>query len=486
MIRFDRDRYHAEGELIMDLTIFIKAQDNAPGGYEDALSGVKNGLWQHDGIRYIFPVLRIPSLVTDSEGVLYSFEDHEEARAYIMEPTLGMRLIEICYALLRQGGEITVLMPSEADREHLWSCMTLFYCVMPRYTVFKEVINKFFSGELHRLTSEIIKKKQGQIMRCVIASVGDTEYTAFVEPEEHTLKVFRNTEPILTAQPRAALISAGYNGRQLVYTVEGGGGIYVSDLEMTSVNRISCPCKNIIVVKLLTGSDRLALLLCNTEYEVWDYIAGELVYKTDELHLHTVCDLIISADGSGRAAGFNRDHSDEETVFTLAELFRADLTGQTLRPVSTVKFSMYENFYGSFAVYDSSTNGSHIPVFHFRKDENRAKAVTENYLLYVPVSGSHTLMISDAAGKLFRVMRFPEELDSVNSCFCYNEETDIVTVANKGVVRRFCADTADTEKIDLVNATYVDHNYYRQPGLQESIEKLMDELFRESPGRETE
>lgn len=124
------------------------------GSYEEALAemrrGRKNGHWMW----YIFP--QVSGLGMSATSLYYGIRGLEEAQAYMADPLLGERLLEISNALL----DIKTDDPREVfwypDDLKLRSCMTLFAAAAPEHEVFKKVLDKFFGGEADGMTLDIL------------------------------------------------------------------------------------------------------------------------------------------------------------------------------------------------------------------------------------------------------------------------------------------------------------------------------------------
>ena len=124
-----------------DLSRFHKAQK---GTYETALAEIRAGRKRSHWIWYIFP--QIQGLGYSSTAQYYAIEDLNEAKAYLADPVLRERLLEISNALLA----LDSCDPSEVmgypDDLKLRSSMTLFSLVDPECTVFRDVLEKFYDG----------------------------------------------------------------------------------------------------------------------------------------------------------------------------------------------------------------------------------------------------------------------------------------------------------------------------------------------------
>ena len=128
--------------MAYDLSRFHKAQQ---GSYETALAEIRSGRKRSQWIWYIFP--QIQGLGFSSTAQYYAIENLEEAKAYLADPVLRERLLEISNALLA----LDSCDPSEVmgypDDLKLRSSMTLFSLAEPECTVFRDVLDKFYNGQ---------------------------------------------------------------------------------------------------------------------------------------------------------------------------------------------------------------------------------------------------------------------------------------------------------------------------------------------------
>ena len=101
---------------------------------------------------FIFPQIR--GLGHSQMAVKFGIASREEAEAYLKHPILGPRLRE-CSRLVTQvdGRSIHEILGSPDDMKFK-SSMTLFATVAPEEHVFQEALQKYFGGELDRLTLE--------------------------------------------------------------------------------------------------------------------------------------------------------------------------------------------------------------------------------------------------------------------------------------------------------------------------------------------
>lgn len=134
-----------------DLSRFINAQVSS---YETALAEVKNGLKVSHWMWYIFP--QISGLGHSSTARYYAIKDLGEARAYMADPVLGPRLIEISSELLKLKTNSASGVFGPIDDLKLRSCMTLFKEASPECDVFSKVLDKFYRGSADSMTLSII------------------------------------------------------------------------------------------------------------------------------------------------------------------------------------------------------------------------------------------------------------------------------------------------------------------------------------------
>ncbi len=124
--------------------------------YAQALSEIRAGRKRSHWIWYIFPQIR--GLGYSSTSQYYAIRNLDEARAYLADPLLRARLLEISEALLAlpcsDPGEVM----GYPDDLKLKSSMTLFELAEPDCPVFPAVLEKFFGGERDRRTVALAGK----------------------------------------------------------------------------------------------------------------------------------------------------------------------------------------------------------------------------------------------------------------------------------------------------------------------------------------
>ncbi len=137
-----------------DLSRFHRAQAR---DYDRALSEIRAGCKRSHWIWYIFP--QIQGLGYSSTAQFYAIEDLGEAKAYLADPVLRERLLEISGALLGLESSDPSAVMGYPDDLKLRSSMTLFSLAEPENPVFPAVLRKFFHGERDERTVAIAERK---------------------------------------------------------------------------------------------------------------------------------------------------------------------------------------------------------------------------------------------------------------------------------------------------------------------------------------
>lgn len=137
---------------INSLNRFIDAQNYM---YETALTEIKNGMKMSHWIWFIFPQLR--GLGRSDMAYKYGINGIEEAKEYLAHPVLSARLTEISEALLVHKNKDIEYIMGGIDAMKLRSSMTLFALVSEENSVFHQVLECFYNGEMDEYTIKLIK-----------------------------------------------------------------------------------------------------------------------------------------------------------------------------------------------------------------------------------------------------------------------------------------------------------------------------------------
>jgi uncharacterized protein (DUF1810 family) len=135
----------------MGLERFKEAQEkDYKTAFDEVSDGRKRGHWMW----YIFP--QIAGLGMTETSRFYAIKSIEEATDYLTDETLGVRLIDICKALLKLGTNDPHQIFSTPDDLKLRSSMTLFDAVPATFPVFGQVLEKFYRGQRDERTLQLL------------------------------------------------------------------------------------------------------------------------------------------------------------------------------------------------------------------------------------------------------------------------------------------------------------------------------------------
>ena len=104
---------------------------------------------------YIFP--QIDGLAFSSTSRKYAIKSLAEARAYLLHPILGPRLLECARAVVDLEGKTIAAILGSPDDLKLRSCATLFAVVSPTNSVFDQILEKYYGGERDDKTLSLLK-----------------------------------------------------------------------------------------------------------------------------------------------------------------------------------------------------------------------------------------------------------------------------------------------------------------------------------------
>lgn len=122
--------------------------------YEIALLELKEGYKRSHWMWYLFPQLK--GLGESSISNYYGLENIEEAKEFLNNDYLKERLLKLCRQLLYLDDDIENIF-GYPDNLKLKSSMTIFSLADPNEKIFKDVLNKFYYGELDDLTLNLLK-----------------------------------------------------------------------------------------------------------------------------------------------------------------------------------------------------------------------------------------------------------------------------------------------------------------------------------------
>lgn len=138
-----------------NLNRFIEAQNR---DYDTALAEIRAGKKASHWMWYIFPQLK--GLGRSSTSEYYGLSGIKEAQAYLSDPILKARLIEITDAVIAHKDKSAEEIFGGIDAKKLRSCMTLFSTAAPDIPVFEAVLEQFFHGVPDRNTLRLTKTNE--------------------------------------------------------------------------------------------------------------------------------------------------------------------------------------------------------------------------------------------------------------------------------------------------------------------------------------
>jgi len=130
-----------------DIQRFITAQNR---DYSRIIREIRRGKKETHWMWYVFPQLR--ALAKSEMAWRFGIIDKDEAVAYLGNVTLRTRLYECTAGILFQRR----LMFGDTDTRKLHRCMTLFREVADDPELPDRVLGKFFGGELHQKTLDVL------------------------------------------------------------------------------------------------------------------------------------------------------------------------------------------------------------------------------------------------------------------------------------------------------------------------------------------
>ena len=137
---------------INSLDRFLEVQEST---YATALEEIKRGKKHSHWIWFIFPQLR--GLGRSDMAYKYGINGIEEAKEYLSHPILSERLIEVTETLLTHKDKDIYDIMGDIDDMKLHSSMTLFALASEENSVFHQVLECFYNGEMDEYTIKLIK-----------------------------------------------------------------------------------------------------------------------------------------------------------------------------------------------------------------------------------------------------------------------------------------------------------------------------------------
>ncbi len=122
--------------------------------YARAVSELRAGRKRSHWMWFVFP--QVAGLGRSPMSKHYAIASLEEARAYLLHPVLGPRLVECALLLTQLSGLTAEEIFGSVDAQKLRSSMTLFALAAPDESVFQDVLSQYFGGVKDALTAELL------------------------------------------------------------------------------------------------------------------------------------------------------------------------------------------------------------------------------------------------------------------------------------------------------------------------------------------
>ena len=136
-----------------DLERFVIAQDSS-GTYAAALAELRRGRKASHWMWFIFP--QIAGLGMSAVSRKYAIASLDEARAYLLHPVLGPRLLDCTRAVDKIRNRSAEQILGDIDAIKLRSSMTLFHRAHLDEPAFSAVLDRYFAGELDPATESLL------------------------------------------------------------------------------------------------------------------------------------------------------------------------------------------------------------------------------------------------------------------------------------------------------------------------------------------
>jgi uncharacterized protein (DUF1810 family) len=134
-----------------ELERFVEAQDPV---YAEVLEELRQGRKSGHWMWFVFP--QVAGLGRSAMSERYAIRSVDEARAYLVHPTLGARLRECARLVAAIPDRSAEEVFGPIDARKLRSSMTLFRLADPEEPVFAEVLDRYFDGGTDPATEAIL------------------------------------------------------------------------------------------------------------------------------------------------------------------------------------------------------------------------------------------------------------------------------------------------------------------------------------------
>ena len=141
---------------MIDLDDFVAAQDGG-AAYSTALAELTAGRKRSHWMWFVFP--QLAGLGQSSTSRRFSVPTLADARALLAHAVLGERLRAATDCLLGQRVDATAIF-GPLDATKLRSSMTLFHRAAPDESRFRDVLDRFYDGQVDLRTDALLEAAQ--------------------------------------------------------------------------------------------------------------------------------------------------------------------------------------------------------------------------------------------------------------------------------------------------------------------------------------
>jgi len=139
----------------MDPFNLARFREAQAGVFEAAREELRAGRKRSHWLWFMFPQLR--GLGGSEMSRTFGIGSRAEAEAYLADPVLGSRLIELFEIILAHEGRTAREIFGTPDDLKLRSCATLFAAVSGAASPFTTALDRFFAGETDARTLGLLK-----------------------------------------------------------------------------------------------------------------------------------------------------------------------------------------------------------------------------------------------------------------------------------------------------------------------------------------
>jgi len=138
-----------------DLIRFLDAQDEI---YDQVIAELSNGRKRNHWMWFIFP--QLAGLGRSAMTQRYAIHDLDQARRYLADPILGLRLRQVSKLMIEQKAKSALEILGSPDDLKFRSCLTLFREAASENSdraLFAKALDQFCHGQADSRTLELLR-----------------------------------------------------------------------------------------------------------------------------------------------------------------------------------------------------------------------------------------------------------------------------------------------------------------------------------------